>query len=153
MRIAGALAATAFGLQSTAALACMAEPVPEALVYEQAPDEIPANAVLLSVRDVRVEERSYFFTAEVLEGPQSIRGKRVWIGPEVESSCLTIGRQSGFVVVYRQPVREGRRIFLEAVAYTRSWWDWIPALLGSGPYVYPSGPADNSWARSLSDDR
>jgi len=117
------------------ALACMADPAPYAMVFAERPSSQPGTfSVKLTVLD-RVP-RSYDAVARIEAGPGDLVGQTVALVPENLGSCVTLGRRSGFAVVRRKE-EEGRQ-FLEALAFERSWMDWLWTLFGWEPYHSPS---------------
>ena len=137
------LAASALVLVApVGAQACAMDPYPYAVVFGSRAADIPEGYVAIQIEVDDWPRGSWVFVAKVVDGPSSILGKDVRIMPENLSSCTTFGRKEGYAVVSRQPVKIEGQTTLTAIAYERSWLDYIWHLFGFDLYKSPGKIAE-----------
>lgn len=117
--------------------ACLAEPVPQAMIYQTKPSDASENTTMIRGKIVEMLPRSWTVNVQVLEGPTELEGKIISVSPEDFSSCTTFGREAGFLAVRQDSRSKNPKKFIAEV-FERSWLDWIVDLFGGDPYYTAS---------------
>lgn len=136
MRILLPLAFTAAFLSAGPASACMAEPMPEAVLFDSPPGRPPPGyAVLRVVGSVVDQDRERLSVRIVEAGPPRRPGPVAWLEAQPMSSCTTWGRLNAdaYVVVRVAGNLRGRTL-LQARVYARSRWDYFWNWFGRESY-------------------
>lgn len=130
-------AATATLLLTAApAEACMADPLPQAVVFDVPPAHRPPGYTLFRVVGRAVDHDRERLLVSLVEPAQAQRlGPVAWLEAAPLSSCTTWGRLGveGYVVARVAGTLRGRAL-LAARIYARSWWDRFWDLLSSETY-------------------
>ena len=129
----------AFGMAAPA-YACMADPLPEAILFDYRPSNIPAGAMSILVRPVAQAPNTGSIRVRVLRTTSSLRaGDVIELMPEWLSSCTGDGRtdKPAFAVVVKPLNTNADKPFITKI-YKRSWLDTLWAIFGWTTYT-PSG--------------
>ena len=132
MRLSLCAATVAMLLMSAPAEACMAEPVPEAVIFDRPPAHRPAGYTLFKVIGRVVESDPDHLLITIVEPAAGRRlAPLAWLAASARSSCTTWGRlgREGYVVARFAGVLRGRPV-LAARTYARSWMDRLWSRLG-----------------------
>jgi hypothetical protein len=123
-------------LTAAPAEACMAEPLPQAVVFDSPPAHRPPGYGLFRVVGRTVDHDRERLLVSVLEPAQARRlGPLAWLQAAPMSSCTTWGRlgAEGYVVARVAGTLRGRAL-LAARIYARSWLDRLWDVFGSETY-------------------
>ncbi len=122
---------------SSPALACAANPSPQAMIYKTKPSDILEGSTVIKVKVIEKPSKSYRVRVRVLEGPTELKQKKIWMSPDNFSSCTAIGRDVGYLAVKQVSIAQAQETYWGEV-FERSWIDWIFDLLGADPYYFSS---------------
>ena len=135
-------AAAALLLVPSAARACMSAFLPEAVLFDSPPNQVPPGHSVFRVVGSTVAGDDLKLLVRMVEPSQAQRlGASSWLRPEPWSSCATWGRlgSEAFVVARVAGSLEGKTL-LAAVTYQRSSWDRFWSFFGLQSYR-PTVPA------------
>lgn len=124
------------------AQACLADPVPKAIVFANLPDERPQGSFVVKVELVRHEPASYFSMVRVVEGPSKMVGRKYRISPNDLGSCTTFGRDKGYAVLDGEVHYSEGQGYLLAITYNRSWTDHLLGFFIVEPYRWAGSPSE-----------
>ena len=127
------------------AAACMADPLPEAVIFDRPPAKHPPGYILLKVVAQRIDREGSILVKLTDPAQAKQLGAVAWLVPETLSSCTDPGRLgSKAFVVARPDGRIARRTKLTAKVYRRSRWDSFWGWFGLTRYTASGDPVDNS---------
>jgi hypothetical protein len=135
---AGMLAMTA----AAPARSCMVLHLPEAVLFDSRPAEVPPGYALLRGKAAVAAGGNHrlLLTLEAAKDRRRL-GNPVWVEMERWTSCTDWGPMGRAVWVVARPAgRVGGRTLLRAKAYSRSGWDRFWSWLGLTRYT-PAGPS------------
>ncbi|MEL7739133.1 hypothetical protein AAG614_12190 [Citromicrobium bathyomarinum] len=133
----------------TGAQACMSsgpDGYATGMVWQNPPKQIPKGGRLLKVEGQAPLEDSWGFSAQVLEGPEHLKGKRLRFASMIATSCNGWGAATGYLVIsgklksisYEETARDSYH--LEAFDYSESWWNWISRFFGGTTWGHAGEP-------------
>ena len=123
--------------------ACMADPMPQAVLFDRAPAQRPPEHALFRVIGREIDGR---LMVRFLEAADVRRlGPIAWLEAIPADSCTTWGRQNTEAyVVARVTGRWRGRPLLTARVYARNRWDSFWGWFGSEVYTASGRPLQNS---------
>ncbi|HYD38378.1 MAG TPA: hypothetical protein VEA60_12235 [Allosphingosinicella sp.] len=134
VRMAGAAILVAM---AAPAPACMAEPLPDAVLFDSRPARPPAGYSVIEVVGPVSPEHAERIRVTVVDPERRRRiGATAWLVPEQMSSCTDWGRlgSRAFAVVRPAGRLQGIRV-LHAKIYRRSRWDHFWSFFGITRYT------------------
>ncbi|MEO9468081.1 hypothetical protein [Parasphingorhabdus sp.] len=124
-------------LASTPAWACMAEPVPQAMMYKTKPSDSSPGTMVIKAKIIEKLPKSWTVRVRVLEGPSELEQTAILVSPAFFSSCTTFGRDIGYLAIKLDAESQEPSKFVADV-FERSWLDWVVDLFGGDPYYFSS---------------
>ena len=128
------------------AAACMAHPMPDAVLFDRPPTHRPTGYALLKVVGRIVPQDGGRLLVRIVEpGRARQLGPLAWLEPKPETSCTTWGCiDSEAYAVTRVAGRLRGRALLSALVYRRSGWDRFWNLFGRETYLAPASSLHES---------
>ena len=127
------------------ASACMAVPMPEAVLFDRPPAKRPPGYLLLEVTGTRVDGDPEHILVRLTNPAQGKRhGTKAWLRAHDASSCTEWGRlgSKAFAVVRPSGTLAGLPVLVARV-YRRSRWDYIWNWFGVTRYGASGDALDN----------
>ncbi len=113
------------------------------VIWKTAPDDRPDQTIVLKIESIRSVLRWSGFIAKVRDGPRAMVGNSYRFTPESSTSCGSIGRSKGYIVVRRTPVlrdfgdESKVQAYLSAISFEESWFNWFVSLFSDDFWQFP----------------
>lgn len=144
--------ASAVAAPATACMADGPEGYVSGLIWERRHANVPDDSLVLRVEVVRAhDELPMGLVVRVVEGPDDLIGSTTNIVPANWTSCVGLGRSTGYVVVRRKTVQFGQVPgvqFFEAVDYLPDPADRSKGFKTENNWFVPGKPAPELWKPS-----